>query len=165
MGSPSYYRLKLFYSNLRGNHVIEKQGNIWFERTLGNWLAILTNGSVKLNGHAVMGRGIAQEAAERFPTLPALLGHKLTYEGNTVHFFFGLGLLTFPTKEKYNQNSTLKIIDTSCKTLVNILNERGIKGEILIPRPGCGNGKLHWGQVKPICQKHFTTDQFVIFSR
>jgi len=48
-------------------------------------IVITTNGYVKANGEAVMGRGCALTAQQMFPDLPELLGSKLTNHGNVVH--------------------------------------------------------------------------------
>jgi hypothetical protein len=77
---------------------------------MGGYLCITTNGFVKSNGEAVMGRGIAKEAANRFSMLPKLLGDTLRTRGNNVHLFTLLEynhqldmyleflLITFPVK-------------------------------------------------------------------
>lgn len=48
-------------------------------------LVITTNGYVKANGDAVMGRGCAKQLADMFPDLLEILGSKLTNHGNVVH--------------------------------------------------------------------------------
>lgn len=44
-------------------------------------ICITTNGFVKRNREAVMGRGCALEAAKRIPELPSLLGHRIQLDG------------------------------------------------------------------------------------
>lgn len=145
--------------------MIEEQGNVWLSQKRSDWIVILTNGSVNNKGQAIMGKGIALEAAQRFHNLPAQLGIRLKYDGNTVQCFPEYGLFTFPTKQEWYEPSNLKLIGRSCTTLVNMVSARGLAGRILIPRPGCGNGKLTWHQVKPVCTQHFRADKYVIFSR
>ena len=48
-------------------------------------LVITTNGYVKANGEAVMGRGCALTAQQMFPDLPELLGSKIINYGNKVN--------------------------------------------------------------------------------
>ena len=48
-------------------------------------LVITTNGYVKANGDAVMGRGCALTAQQMFPDLPELLGSKIINYGNKVN--------------------------------------------------------------------------------
>ena len=45
--------------------MIEIHGNLW--QLPATWRGITTNGFVRKNGTAVMGRGCAREAATRFP--------------------------------------------------------------------------------------------------
>ena len=53
--------------------MIEVFGDAW-ELSKDHFLCITTNGEVKINGQAVMGKGIAKEAANRFPELPEAFG-------------------------------------------------------------------------------------------
>jgi len=67
--------------------MIEAFGNIWDHIDEYDAIVITTNGFVKNNGEAVMGRGIALEAKERYPELPRWLGTALTIKGNRLHRF------------------------------------------------------------------------------
>lgn len=145
--------------------MLERKGNIWEHQTPDNWIVIATNGQVKSNGQAIMGKGIALEAAELFPRLPADLGRRLEVEGNKVFLFCTYGLITFPTKEEYYKPSSIKLIENGLKTLNNLVLSTKLKGEILLPRLGCGNGRLSWGTIRPLCENYLKTDQFIIFSR
>ena len=62
----------------------EITGNIWDFYAQGKWIVITTNGNTKSNGEAIMGRGVALEAAQRLPELPQMLGQRLRAGGN--HF-------------------------------------------------------------------------------
>ena len=52
-------------------------GNLWDFYDRGAHVAITTNGSISGNNLAVMGRGVALEAKQRFPALPRQLANKL----------------------------------------------------------------------------------------
>lgn len=144
--------------------MIEVQGNIWDHWNPNrDWIVITTNGDIRHDGLAVMGRGIAFEAAQKFPNLQRELASKLRTAGNSVHVFINYGLITFPTKNHWQENSDLRLIENSCKTLANIFNSLHIQGSVLMPRLGCGNGKLKWGQVRPIVEKYLTSDKFQVF--
>lgn len=145
--------------------MIELQGDIWQNAEHSDWVTITTNGGTNKSGQAIMGKGIALEAKERFPQLPALLGFKLLSTGNTVYTFPAYGIITFPTKENFWEKSTLQLISTSARCLSNLVADFGLCGRILLPRPGCGNGKLTWKQVKPVIEPFFGSDQYVIFRR
>lgn len=87
---------------------VEREGDLWeIAETEDAAVAITTNGSMKHGDHAVMGRGCALEAAERYPGIQLRLGSFL-----------------------------------------------------ILPRPGCGNGRLRWEDVRkilePILDDRFT---------
>lgn len=144
--------------------MIEKQGNLWTFQGNSDWVCVTTNHNVSALGYAIMGRGIAQEAAQRCPGLPAALGERITREGSQVFMFCTWGIITFPTKEDWWKPSPIKLIENSCKALHNMVDDRKLKGAILMPRPGCGNGKLHWREVKPIVQRYLSSDQYQVFT-
>ena len=62
--------------------MIEKKGNIWEHHAAGGWVAIPTNGCVRRDGSAVMGAGVALQAARKFPGLAAELGQRIRAHGN-----------------------------------------------------------------------------------
>lgn len=145
--------------------MVEKAGNIW-EHWDSNrdWMVVLTNGSLKLDGSAIMDKGQALQAAEKFPTLPRELGIKIKKQGNAVHVFPQHGVITFPTKNEWHKPSDIKLIENSCITLANLFNSLKIRGNILIPRPGCGNGKLKWHDVRPIVELYLASEQFHVYN-
>jgi len=53
--------------------MIEACGDIW-EHLGKAVIAVTTSGSVARNGKAVMGRGVARQAVQRFPAFPLILG-------------------------------------------------------------------------------------------
>lgn len=114
-------------------------------------ICITTNGSVKKDGTAVMGRGVAQVARDQFVGLDARLGYELKKKGNRV---FSMGwqgkyfMLTFPTKHNWNEVSDIELIKESCTQLMEAMDILGLE-EVYLPRPGCGDGGLDWEDVKP----------------
>ena|SRR5258706_15825231 len=133
-------------------------GNIWNYHKDGNWIVIPTNGEVKKNGEAVMGKGLAKQAAERFPTLPLRLARMLE-SGNFTYWYPDLHLITFPTKERWRDRSSLELIKLSLHGLWPWL---GLDDQIYLPRVGCGNGGLSWEkEVKPLLEKYLD-DRFVV---
>lgn len=50
-------------------------------------LCITTNGTLRKNGAAVMGKGCALEAKKRWPGIDDILGRLLLEKGNKPHFF------------------------------------------------------------------------------
>lgn len=126
----------------------EVRGDLWELAPEMGAVCITTNGYVKKNGEAVMGRGCALEAAQRFPSLPALLGEHLQLAGNHVYVVYvkhEYDLVTFPVKHHWRQRASLDLIIRSANELVALADPKRMGWEtILLPRPGCGNGGLSW---------------------
>lgn len=150
----------------------EIRGDIWDYHKQGHWIVITTNGNVKENGEAVMGGGpksIALQAAKRFPDLPCLVGALIKKEGNHVFMGYSHYLLTFPVKHNWWEKADLALIERSTKELYTLWMEEskgglGGKEEVYMVRPGCGNGRLDWKDVKPILEKYLD-DRFIVVER
>lgn len=115
-------------------------------------LAITTNGKVKANGECVMGRGIALQIKQKIPTFPGILGRKITQGGNHVYRFpfkskSTSALYSFPVKHSWEQPADIELIKRSAKELMDALGPDEI---VILPRPGCGNGRLKWQNVEPV---------------
>lgn len=137
------------YTLAKLNKVQEMKGDLFEQK---GFIVIPTNGVVKSNGEAVMGKGVALTAAKMYPNLPQYLGQEITRKGNNVHYMFA-GVIAFPTKEHYKDNSTLELIEKSTAQLKAMADERKMSN-IFLPRVGCGLGGLQWKQVKSILQKY-----------
>lgn len=127
-------------------------GDLWsYFGKVGYCCCITTNGFVKTNGEAVMGRGCALQAKQRWPEVPALLGDLILRKGNIPHFLL-VGpdeILTFPTKHVWWEKSDPTIIACSAgflKGLADMYPEQ----TYILPKPGCSNGGLLWEQVEPL---------------
>lgn len=129
--------------------MIESAEDIWkFYGQPGHVVCITTNGFVKKNGLAVMGRGCAAEAARLFPQFPALLGFHITQHGNVAMRVPGKPILTFPVKHNWWEKADLALIKKS----VEFLSGCDRAYTFHLPRPGCGNGRLSWEDVKPLLE-------------
>lgn len=149
--------------------MIEAKGNMWDAEV--DAFVITTNGFVKKNGEAVMGRGCAKEASTYWPKFPKLLGNHINKNGNVVGLFtYGsfqdgmTAIFTFPVKYNWWEKADSNLIEKSCKELVNYVESIwfGKMIKIAIPRPGCGNGQLDWEDVKPILEKYLD-DRFIVY--
>ena len=143
--------------------MIEKQQELWSIDC--DVICITTNGTVKKDGSAVMGRGCALEAREKFRGIDKKLGSLLKVSGNGVYILenFGKCILSFPVKHNWDEMADINLIEKSLKSLVRMVDFYGWK-IVALPRPGCGNGGLNWDDVKPILQKYLD-DRFIIVNK
>jgi len=140
--------------------MIEIQGNLWdFYGRSHTHVVITTNGYVTKDDRAVMGRGCARQAADRWPHLPAELGSLLKTYGNKVCLLSPV-IFTFPVKHHWKERADLKLIASSAEQLVlHTMPDPTLT--MVLPRPGCGNGGLHWDQVRPVLAP-ILGDQFLV---
>ena len=144
----------------------EQFGNLWDVYENGYWVVITTNGTVKKNGLAVMGRGVALAAAQRFPDLPWMLGKALLKGGNRVRSFGALRIISFPVKHEWHERADPQLIVQSARQLA-LGAERYVKffsENIYLVRPGCGNGGLIWGEIKPLILP-ILDDRFIVLEK
>lgn len=134
----------------------ERYGDMWEVAHEYTAACITTNGSVRSDGKAVMGRGCALQAASKWGNVPRRLGRLIRANGNVVSLI-GLvivdngttRLVSFPVKIVWSARGNLGLIATSARQLVEMADERNWSS-ILLPRPGCGNGSLKWSDVRPV---------------
>ncbi len=138
----------------------EVWGDIWDYRGEAV-LAITTNGQVTRSGGAVMGRGVAAQAARLFPHLSMTLGALLVERGNHVHML-GNGIVSFPVEHTPYENPDLGLIARSARELAALADQEGWT-KVVVPRPGCGGGGLSWHEVRPLLEPHFD-GRFMVIS-
>jgi len=138
----------------------EVHGDIW--KADDDYVVITTNGAVRRDGAAVMGRGVALQAKLRYQGIEFILGNFLKTYGNHVKLITGLHpiIISFPVKHHWRQKADLKLISQSARELVQLIDLRVRLGygnpvgnlfpSVALPRPGCGNGQLEWEDVRPI---------------
>lgn len=130
-------------------------------------VVITTNGVVKKDGACVMGRGTALQAKQRFPGIDYKLGSLIRAYDNHVHLLREERrdqgtLVAFPVKHCWWEEADLGLIERSAQELLSI--SKIFKWDLVVlPRPGCGNGRRDWSEVKPILEKYFD-DQFLVCS-
>lgn len=126
------------------------------------YICIPTNGLVNSGGLAIMGAGLAKDAATRFPRLEEQLGRLLTNFGNQVFRFKKERLFIFPTKNDWRKPSSLSIIQKSCRQLKALVYVHNIHAPIYLPKVGCGLGGLRWENVKPILNQELNSEQYIV---
>lgn len=142
--------------------MLEKRMNLWDAHDNEKWIVITTNGFVKKDGSLVMGRGCAREAKNKYPNLPYVFGHMIQEYGNHLYAVHNYKIIAFPVKHNWYEQADIKLIERSTRELVYFVDtSEGVEGPIYIPRPGCGNGKLDWKDVKPVLERYLD-DRFVV---
>jgi hypothetical protein len=125
------------------------EGDLW--EYPANYRIITTNGTVKRNGHTVMGRGCALEATRKYPDITRLLGAAISREGLHVHLFEGWNLIAFPVKYQWMEKAHPALIRQSVGELLDLIKVHRLHHATLVmPRAGCGNGRLMWDEVEPL---------------
>ena len=150
----------------------EIQGDLWTKFTelytqseYQTYLVIPINGDVNISGKAVMGRGVAAQASARYKRLALDVGILLSRQGLKVnwikHSGTGRVFVVFPVKYHWWERASLELIERSTDQLQSIILDR--YETFILPRPGCGNGRLDWKDVKPIVS--VLPDNVIIISR
>ncbi len=129
--------------------------DIWdAQRVFGGYVVVPTNGDCLYGTRiAVMGCGLAKQAALKYPKLPNALGEALKTHGNQVCLFFQWKLFTFPTKHHWNDKTAdLDLICSSARQLAHVVYSSPLvvpSDFVFMPHVGCGAGELPWHQVRP----------------
>lgn len=132
---------------------------------------LTTNPIIRKDGAIVMGRGIAKEAAIRFPDLPFTMAIRYkqnkheqqyvdplnTYNVGFVNRYEGQLIGWFMVKDHWKEAAKLEIIEQSVRELIRIANWQNTGNRLLsridLNFPGIGNGKLKREDVLPIIQQ------------
>ncbi len=146
-------------------------------------ICITTNGIVGADSKAIMGAGSAGEAARRWPSVRKTLGKALKAFGNLPYVIgmidpagnfqdtdaklilekqYKCLIWSFPTKGDFRRDSQIWLIENSIRLMVEHADKFELK-KIVLPRPGCSNGKLEWTAVRKIIEPKLD-DRFVIVS-
>jgi hypothetical protein len=129
-------------------------GDLWSADA--TWRIIPTNLCVRCDGTAVMGAGVALQAARRSPNLSAALGKTIRNTHIWTHalvFHFPAYALTWlPTKTDWRLPSDLGLIDRGLRQFVADLPSlpEAAPSPIALPLLGCGLGQLRSSDVLPL---------------
>jgi len=151
----------------------ELRGNVWRISKVEDDIVIPTNIGWRTNGQNVMGRGLARQAADYYPRLPAWYGEICQeHEEATPVVRYG-PLLLFPVKPlnklqpymSWQQPASLDLISRSLEQL-SCISSRTEEGLVFVPLVGCGNGGLDPEDVEPMIECVLGHDErFVIVRR
>jgi hypothetical protein len=148
-------------------------GDIWKYRGKG-YIVIPTNLGWRKDGANVMGRGLAAQAASLYPGLAERYGEMCRQYGERLSCVVVSGydtpLILFPTKPlnkeapwlSWQAMADLSLIEKNAKCLAELEGDLKDDLPILVPALGCGNGGLDLREVRPILERHLTSDRFVL---
>lgn len=139
--------------------MIEVYGNLWDYPA--DIRLITTNATISAKGRLVMGRGCASQAKNMFPGIDKILADQVRLHGNTPVVLTPQNIGTFPVKYRWWETASLSLIEESAKAIKGIADKHPEWKTIVLPRPGCGNGRLEWEAVKPIISPYLD-DRFRI---
>lgn len=150
--------------------MIWKYGDIWIYHKLGNCIVIPTNAGWKANGENVMGAGLAQQAAEKFPNLPSFYGNFCKLEQSRL-CWWEKRLILVPTKPlikdkpwmSWNQSAKEETIIESLIFLQDIIGKppMTISDKIYVPLLGAGNGGMSKFKVVHLMDAYLKSERFV----
>ena len=150
----------------------EESGNL-FDYT-ADAIVIPINWRVNRRGQAIMGAGVAFQAARRWPSLSWRLGVDIE-KTDTPRLFIerqyrregtGPDILCLPTKYDWRNLADIGLIEAGVKLLPSIAALYGWE-TVALPRLGCGErtGQLSWDvQVRPLLAD-LLGDEFVVVNR
>lgn len=115
--------------------------NIWLDHQYGDYAVIPTNTTLRSNGDAIMGAGLALQARSRFRNLEQLYGASLR-AGQSLYVNHDYRLVLVPTKTDWRKPSTWKLIEDAVTAL------QQLDLPLAIPLLGAGRGGLNSTDVK-----------------
>lgn len=147
--------------------MLERNSDLFIVGRVCSALVITTNGTVKNDGLAVMGRGVALTARKQFKGVDRRLGDLIKANGNIVQVIgrrrwhgHPYSVVSFPVKHSWWEEADIDLIGKSTRQLKELADEEGWS-LVALPRPGCGNGKLEWKKVRRVLLRALD-DRFVI---
>jgi len=127
--------------------MLDSKESLWYFLGNSDAVCITTNGYVKKDGTAVMGKGIALQAVEQWPEVSRILGDLIRRKGNRVHILEGIPnylekakLVSFPVKPKsivYNGENLAKSINWGKFKIGQSLPGWMAKGDIRLIEKSC----------------------------
>lgn len=135
--------------------MILKQGNMWDAFDSTEHFLITANSFIKRNGNAVLGRGIAKQASDKYTSLPQLAGMRiqdvcghLGKYGCVSNVLGKIGL--FQVKLAWHEDARLDLIKYAVDMLTGGLEANPKIKSVCLNFPGIGNGGLQYTDVLPI---------------
>lgn len=115
--------------------------DIWYDHDYGDYAVIPTNMTLRQNGNAIMGAGLALQARDRYPDLEQRYGASLR-AGDSVYVDHEYRLVLVPTKDDWREPSTWQLVEDAVIALQHL------ELPLAIPLLGAGRGGLNSTDVK-----------------
>ena len=168
--------------------MLERHDNIWNQINKSDIICVTTNLCLAKD-KAIMGAGIAKQAADRYPDCASILGQalasgkrcptKIAQDGKTEIWSFPTKLATvqfeqllpqYKTKYKRQDPNSFYpgwmgysdlqlIVESAIQLKASTANKI-----VAIPRPGCGKGGLEWERVKTFLEPILDSNRFTIYN-
>lgn len=134
--------------------------DIWALHDSGFWVVVPTNTCKKKDGSAVMGAGLARDAALRYTDLAARYGESLT-GGRAYLAVPERRLLLGPTKEDWRKPARMELVE---KLLAKVKRwcDKNPNEAAAVPALGCGLGGLSYGFVRELAAQELATCRAVL---
>lgn len=121
-------------------------------------------------GNPVMGKGVALEFKNRFPSVlrpyaDAIKSGELT-PGRALLFDLpdGRKWAALSTKDHFRDPSKIEWVEKGLKELGQKVREAGLASVAITP-PGCGNGGLNWKEVEPLVHQHLAGIRVSLYAK
>ncbi len=145
------------------------KGSLWSAEFDGYLKVVPINLGWKSSGANVMGRGVAKQAAAKFPDLAMWFGQvcKDMASADIVKINRYSDLLMFPVKPlfktaphlSWQRDADFDLVERSARELASLL---GSNQPIVLPLVGCGNGGLSPCDVLPMLFRLLRSDRFTL---
>ncbi len=130
-------------------------GDMWTAWDIADLFAVTTNSTITKDGRLVMGRGIAQQARDRFPGIDKTLASQFT-SGSRYGLLVSSDwpeqkLAAFQVKIHWRSKADVSLIEYSTACLLAWCQAHP-QAQVHLNFPGIGNGRLGYEQVLPLLQ-------------
>lgn len=138
--------------------MILERGNMWDVFGKTDLFLITTNPVVRKDGYAVMGAGIAKQAATKYPEIPKSFGQLLENSDDSrdkcgwICTLNGQAIGYFMVKDHWANTARVDIIAESIDDLKSWLTSHKYS-RVDLNFPGIGNGKLKREDVLPLLEQ------------
>jgi hypothetical protein len=151
----------------------EEVGDLWFRQPADARVITVNNEcytSGPRAGAAIMGTGTAEDARDFFLGIDVTLGNMIAEYGPRCFRMpsqytdpNGARIVTMPVKNEWRKQASLELIAESARQLLEMADKFHWQN-VVMPRPGCGSGKLMWQDVKPVLDE-ILDDRFVVMEQ